>query len=840
MRWLIMIGLLGLLVSTADAQRDEPLMEFGQGLPASIFWNSDGTSFFVHTHSNTLWHYSAETMTAIAMLEDVIHAALSPDGKWLLTRNADDVRTLRRAEDIEQVVVDNLRGSYFSGDGRWLVNFGDNGVAIWSLDDTPEIALDNLHAVIFNAQGTRMLIRQDDRYTLWDGRTLIPEGNQPDFADDIIHFQWSDDGEQIAGLTDGDRVYVYNFADPTLNHSLILPDRRRYDRLQWSPDSTRFLNFDYAGNARVWDISTGELVVDIPSGETYLTPEELAETFRMGPSIWVLNWSTDSSHIFRCHSGGDLSTRCGVYDAETGELMRWAGGGGMTWGVEFSPDRRYFAFSDGLFDANTGIVVDDFGRGGRGGEYRAWSPDNRRVALSSWRYPTIYIYDVDQLRMQHTLDVPPFYYGLDNLVWSPDNRHLLIWGGSGFITLWDGDTGLEVGRLTEHIRFGEKIAFSSDSSLVAATDVLGNVAVFDTASGELLHVLSGHAERIERFEWQPGGTLIATNDARYIVGFPAQDAPDQNVVQIWNAASGELFATLQFSTRVTAVTWHPSGSWLLIEDVQGIYLWDVATRIRRQLDEVRGVTPLPRYHWSEDGRMMIRRYRSCSHGGPAYDVYDTTTFQLISSPNCTGYDLPIWVSVFDQFAWTSDQCDTSPATGERCEVEVFLYESIPIDQNGHFAPRLEEPDHHFGTFTTIESIEWSPDYTSLLVLGDGHAEIWTISLETAERQHVFQNVTSGIWSPDSQRLALLDSEGVHVVDAATEEVLLSIDGGQAPAWMNRYLQVCRGDPCIQELWDVDEGRVLVSGDQVPTVISPDGRFGAEANTGTFRLWSLSD
>jgi len=829
------------------AQSLEPISDYGRGVPTNITWSPDGDSILVFTQTHILWHYPVDDPTNYEMIHNVESAYFTPDGRWLITHAPDGLYSVRSAEDFNQIVLSNLNSARAIST-QWLLTSDADGLTdIRRLDDPQQIALENAQMVNFNSQGTRALIRQDDHLNVYDGITLTPLADQPTFAEDVVHYQWSYDGEQVAALSDGDRVDVWNFADPSLSRSLILPDRPRFAYLDWSPDGTRFLNFDYAGNARVWDVQTGRLLLELPSGDEYIAPEERAnvaiETFNT--RLWSpLEWSSDSSHLFRCYLEPEMYPTCLSIDVQTGESNETFIG--TAWkSLDFSPDRRYFTFGNGLYDANTGTWLSVL-EGGFFGFPTLWSTDSTRVAIVAQYDSGVVLYEVNDAERSIRLPANGILRGTISAAWSPDNSRMVIWGGwdgekgSGLITLWNVSTAEEITRITEHILYGQDIVFNGDASLLAVTDTFGGFAVFETQTGTLLHRIQAHQAQITHLAWRSNSDLLATTDGSNGHEYPPLAYNDGNLVRLWDAQTGELVTTLTAQSQVSQLSWSPSGDYLIVDDQIRVYRYEVASGNWGQIEGEVYPSSFPYFIWSANSEIIIREFYACSHAGLSYNLYSVVTGEILTRIGCTLPDtIPVWMSSLGRFVQAWSWCDQPVWANENhCEVRVsFLADAIASD-SVEYTQTWDTPYITVGTFTRGVSLAWSPDHTRLLVMENGRAHMWSIGLDRAELLRVFRSFTEAQWSPNGQMLAGIRGDQVVVLDAATGEPRFALANVSAPTWVNRYLSVCRGDPCVRELWDVDSENLIVSNLHPSFTVSEDGRYAADTHDGVLHLYTL--
>lgn len=125
-------------------------------------------------------------------------------------------------------------------------------------------------------------------------------------------------------------------------------------------------------------------------------------------------------------------------------------------------------------------------------------------------------------------------------------------------------------RLTGHKGNVNDVAFSADGSLLVAAaghpGIVGDVRVWDTASGALVREIEGHADAIYSITFSPDGSTIATGSY------------DQ-AIKLWNRADGRELQTLRgHNGCVYDVAFRPGGKTLAsVSADRTVKLWDVAT-----------------------------------------------------------------------------------------------------------------------------------------------------------------------------------------------------------------------------------------------------------------------
>jgi WD40 repeat protein len=201
---------------------------------------------------------------------------------------------------------------------------------------------------------------------------------------------------------------------------------------------------------------------------------------------------------------------------------------------------------------------------------------------------------------------------------SPDGNYLASGGKDNNITLWDVNTGLK--RIfTGHEDDIKGLAFSSNGKLASAS-YDGTIRLWDVASGEKLHKLIGHTDKVYSVAFSPDDKWLASGSKDTTVrlwevdsgnlkhslfghkkgvfglSFSAEghyvvSASDDLTLRIWDTQSGVTMRVLQEHTAgVNGVVISPAGKIFSVSDDATVRRWNMTLPYQQAIDFVK--TPL--------------------------------------------------------------------------------------------------------------------------------------------------------------------------------------------------------------------------------------------------------
>ncbi|MGW4365447.1 eIF2A-related protein [Nocardia takedensis] len=405
------------------------------------------------------------------------------------------------------------------------------------------------------------------------------------------------------------------------------------------------------------------------------------------------------------------------------------------------------------------------------------------------------------------------------LEWSSDGARLLTGSGDQTARIWDTLTGQTLHILTGHNSPVWNVTWSPDSTR-AITCSSNEVQIWDAETGRLLNRIIPPEGTFEAIDFTSDRSRLATGGT-------------ENVARIWDIATGQLLKVLAGHTGpVSDVTFSPDDSRIVTGSHDTTArIWDIATE--QSLHVLAGpASPVEEVGWSPDGSRLLTGYDddtariwdTSGHCLYTLTAYTPTRGEVVWSPDSTR----LLTSGQDNAAhlW-----DTN--TGEL--VHTFTGHTAPVWALGftadgtHLFTAGEDSDariwntetgksigRYTGRGRRLEAVAFTPDGNHLLTSTDTIAVITNVFTGRAAPSIEDHTMSwwRAAWSPSGTQILAGGIDRItYLLDAATGQILRTFTGHTGPVWTvcwspdgSHFLS--GSDDHAICLWDVITGQTI--------------------------------
>ena len=538
-------------------------------------------------------------VTDIAYSPDsTLLAVATPIGIWLYDASTAEVRTVLTADTY------GISSISFSPDGKTLAGGGPTGIIyLWDVD-TGECHHSfvghngGIFKVLFSADGNTLAAVSIHDMSLWDVTTGTHEERLPGF---------SNRGRSL--WLNGDQVTFALSAgkDIRLSDKMLEGHTRSVKSVLFSPDGQTLASGSHDRTIRLWDVATGTEKKILKGHKKTINSMAFSRDGRMlvstsyntvrlwnvdagtlkknikGPNVWQVALSADGKTLAGWGSDHILY----LWDAVTGNPKKTITGHiGAISALSFSADGATLAIGASkeilLWDAIEGLHKNTlFGHKERV-ECVAFNPNGRTLASGSMD-ETVRVWDAETGRQRKIIkghvSGRNTYSAIRSVAFSSDGSTLASSSTDGSVQLWDAVTGKRKKILSGHTGVVETLVFSPDGRPVGGVSEWNKIAVWvwDVDTGKHKDTFSSRTSVLSPVAFSPDGSILASSD--------------QDSVQLWDVATGELLKQLQgyvFPTNMlpaanilpvaNILSFSPDGKTLASGDWdRTIRLWDVST-----------------------------------------------------------------------------------------------------------------------------------------------------------------------------------------------------------------------------------------------------------------------
>ena len=572
------------------------------------------------------------------------------------------------------------------------------------------------------------------------------------------------------------------------------------DAISWSPDSATFAVAGSAG-IHLYDAATLQEVGAFDAGE-----EGYIADARFSPQGDILA-------LLRC------SQACGVelWQTASGRLIRSLAYVDQL--PAFTPDGQTIIFVQSVDYGTPALVWQDVHTGETQRTVQleladccsyTLSPSGDMLAENDFPANATRLWDTASGQVRHTIAVS------STVAFSPQGDLLASVNTNG-VQLWDVKSGQPL-RVLEGAT--GPIVFSPDGRILAIGTRDRTLQLWDTATGQLRHVLTNNN----------GDSLAFSPDGRQLAVVGGSMGWGGSKVLFYDTETGQLLRTLAGYNFTGGIAFTPDGNSLIVVGGNEAQTWDVHSGQLRQTQA--SDIPIRSIAFSPDGKLMAWGGGEYGYGGVVADdqyiiqMWDVATgqpFYTLQEPGDVVYQVRF--SPDGQFlaTWSGGEGVVKlrqASTGE-------LLFSRPAS-NVVFHP-------HGRLFAT--------GVGQIYAEGDVGLQLW--DMDTFELVRSVEGLQLPVtFTADGNIVASNDTGTTGIWDIDTGELLLPFTGGDAG--MGYYPSVAALSPdgrilaLGNQLWDMSTGQFLWTSDQGAAVaFRPDGRLLATVNgDGTLSLWGL--
>lgn len=568
---------------------------------SSVTISPDG-ELIVSAYGNSINIIDARNGTLLKTLNGhqkrITSVAYSPDGKRIASgsedytikiwdaQNGSVIYTLKNefkhTMDSAATFVEEVDKVVFSNDGKYLLSTShmfDHSIKVW---DVKNGTLHNtlktdasVRDVVYTTDGNKIIsVLWQGKIDTWDAQTGKKiKSNR--IVDVIKCAAISPDGRLLALGTSGIKIFDMQSDSVimTLNgHS------KPIEALAFSADGKLLLSASDDYTIRLWDLKTKKQtkiweghrwevnsICFLPDGERFVSTSNDGDV-----RIWDMSMA-HSSYTFDKHSSavagvaynfdGSIIASASwdksilVWDAKTRQILhRLLGHTKDVLNVEFSPNGILLVSCSRdhtirIWDINKGSLIKKIDCYGYHTPTATFSHDGHYMVSTSDE--SIVFWDTDTWQIVHQTKLFRTYY--NSVSCNPKGRYAVSASytysanliDKYTLSIWDLETGDKVKSIDTKASI-QNVKYSPDGKMIAST--MGrNFALWNAATGDLIHTFEGHRDDVTSICFSPNGQWIVS-------------ASQDQQIKVWNVPTRALLTTFnEHGSFVESVAFNPNG-----------------------------------------------------------------------------------------------------------------------------------------------------------------------------------------------------------------------------------------------------------------------------------------
>ena len=677
----------------------------------------------------------------------------------------------------------------YSPDGATLVTGGmNNTIRFWDME---------------NGKLKRTLDAKNDE------EQPLDQNNRVRYPHTITSLAYSLDGKTLVSGRGNGRIQFWDLE--SRQHLQTLAEHRLpVIYLRYSSDSSMLISGTYSGryaddvgrysNISIWDIRKQQLFKTINVGKI------INGVIQKPYDINFISFSPDTKIV----AGASGNKMIYLWNTETGILQQaFFGHAGEVTSVAYSPDGSTLASTGDdniirLWDAGTGqykwtlaghlgdVTLATFSSEGN---TLASASDDGTILL--WDISAVTQVEAQKSTHNKTPNISQWHLpegssarlgkgSIKDIAYSPDGNQLAVASSIG-TWIYDVHTGEEHALFTGPMASVDSVAYSPDGKMLVGRNS-HELYSLDVVTGKylytiLLNTYMGGQYGTPTFGFLPdGNTLVSWSHG--------------DMIQLWNAATGQHKQTIEGTARSKSLAFSPDGE-TLVYSISGldidkkVQLWDVLTSQHKQT-----------LSGHKDGVELV--------------LYapDGNTFASLGNPH-------YW-----------DRSSTG--------IEILLWDAETSNLKYKFLCDMY-----------VDLIMYSPDGKTLAAgsINNIKIQIYLWDVLSGKLKHTLAGNAPFVYSPDGKIIASGNGNTVSLWDVASGEQLQTLNGNAARIALLRYSPDGKTLTSVDKhnmihVWDVSTGKLKHTLEHTSGVksvaYSPDGKTLACGGFGNkIRLWDVA-
>jgi WD40 repeat protein len=194
-----------------------------------------------------------------------------------------------------------------------------------------------------------------------------------------------------------------------------------------------------------------------------------------------------------------------------------------------------------------------------------WHPTENKIAVGT-EPGEVFIVNTDTMTIVKNFTASETFRMVQRVAWSPDGKMLAASIVNGQIKVYDTVTWKLKWTFTDHTNAVKGLAWSPDSKQLVSASFDGNIFLYDLVKGAFNKKIGGHGQGIAIYDvqWSAKGNMIVTSGAQYIC--------------TWDTTSFDLLQRIEKGhgnkeAMATTLAWDPNGGRFMATGLESVDVW---------------------------------------------------------------------------------------------------------------------------------------------------------------------------------------------------------------------------------------------------------------------------